>query len=144
MTIDGVELQLRRRTILLQKDCAHYPVPSIAPHCTNEIPLLLARYVLLKEDGWALAAATPAHHHQFFELSKLLGGCPAKRKELAQDGPLFIRRRPNRDFNEVREWVFVLGHAVGYGQVFVLPNVRHERRDKGREAALGTSARWRG
>ena len=25
-----------------------------------------------------------------------------------------------------------------------LPNVRHERRAKGREAAFGTSARWRG
>ena len=27
---------------------------------------------------------------------------------------------------------------------FRLPNVRHERRAKGREAAFGTSARWRG
>jgi hypothetical protein len=27
---------------------------------------------------------------------------------------------------------------------FVLPNVRHERWTKGREAAFGTSARWRG
>ena len=27
---------------------------------------------------------------------------------------------------------------------FAEPNVRHERRAKGREAAFGTSARWRG
>ena len=28
--------------------------------------------------------------------------------------------------------------------LLVLPNVRHERRRKGREAAFGASARWRG
>ncbi len=28
--------------------------------------------------------------------------------------------------------------------LLVGPNVRHERRAKGREAAFGTSARWRG
>ena len=30
------------------------------------------------------------------------------------------------------------------GAAFMGPNVRHERRRKGREAAFGTSARWRG
>jgi hypothetical protein len=34
--------------------------------------------------------------------------------------------------------------GVGHGRCFVLPNVRHERRAKGREAAFGTSARWSG
>jgi hypothetical protein len=31
-----------------------------------------------------------------------------------------------------------------WSHCFVRPNVRHERRAKGREAAFGTSARWRG
>src|SRR5580765_5770859 len=36
---------------------------------------------------------------------------------------------------------FRCGHRKGW---IALPNVRHERRRKGREASFGTSARWRG
>jgi len=40
----------------------------------------------------------------------------------------------------IEEW----GRARERMEAAVISNVRHERRAKGREAAFGTSARWRG
>ncbi len=54
------------------------------------------------------------------------------------DSYLLVKREPLGGFGRV------LGIVAIHNAGLLVANVRHERRAKGREAAFGTSARWRG
>ena len=58
---------------------------------------------------------------------------PGATLDLLQQADARVRLDLDRDERALHFWSAHMG-----------PNVRHERRRKGREAAFGTSARWRG
>ena len=83
MTVDRVELKLRKATVFLQKHCANQTTFMVLPGVCAQVLFMVSRFVGDKEDDWAFPAAAATYNPELRHLSQVLRGSGFKK--LAHD-----------------------------------------------------------